>query len=291
MTEKHGPARLKKLYDTAQTELAEKLRRIPGGMKGSFTAHQHRMALGQIQQGQKIIAQNMAGEVGVLSKQAQVDSLRGLASSIHELDSVYTGAEVPLPIDEAARFWGVIDKRRTSLMKAHEASMSAYGDRLVGKMEEQLALSLIQGETMPKMVARVQEVAANEWWQAERIVRTECAWASNATQVDGIEEVAREVDDMYIRWAEYVDDTFEPLDDRVGVDSIAMHGQVVRPGGLFIMPATTEDGQDVPDALIGRGWNFPPDRPNDRAVVSAWRPNWGGVAWLYDNGMRDFLSR
>lgn len=291
LAERHGPARLKKMYDKAQGELVDKLRRIRPGREGSFTVQQQRTTLAQVKQGQALLSRRMAGAVGDISKQAQVESLRGLGESIGKLEKIYTGAEITLPIDEAARFWGIIDQRRTSLMKAHEASMDAYGTRLVGKVEEQLGLSLVQQETMVKAVDRVQDVLENEWWQAERIVRTECAWASNATAVDGMREISKEVDDLYVRWNEFVDDDFEPLDDRVGLDSIAMHGQVARPGGYFTMPDMTPGGEDVPESLVGRTWAFPPDRPNDRASVSPWRPAWGGVAWLYDGGDRDFLSR
>jgi hypothetical protein len=278
-------SQLKGLYDTAQDELHAKLQRTTPGRKEDFTAHQQRIVLAQVRQGQAVLSRRMAGEQGDLTRQAQVDSLRGLGSMIGKLEQKFTGADVPLPIDEAARFWGVVDKRRTSLLQQHKTSMASYGKRVVGAVEQNLALSLVQQETTEEAIDRVRKVAGNEWWQAERIVRTETAWAMNATHADGIAEIAEEVDDMYMRWTEHVTDDGEPMDNRVGADSIAMHGQVTRPGGLFTMP----DEEGVSDSLVGMRWAFPPNRPNDRAVLSPWRPDWGGLAWTFNGRRRRYL--
>jgi hypothetical protein len=129
-------------------------------------------------------------------------------------------------------------------------------------------------------------------WQAERIVRTECAWAFNATHADGIADAARELPDMMMRWTEQCDDASgAPLDDRVGVDSIALHGQLAKPGGVFTMPPTSlvpdKSGKtDVPLGLVGMMWAHPPNRPNDRAVLAPWRPHWGVPGWTWDGSGR-----
>jgi hypothetical protein len=82
------------------------------------------------------------------------------------------------------------------------------------------------------------------------------------------------------RWTELVDDaTGRPLDNRVAADSLAMHGQVAPPGGSFLMPAAG-------GALAGQSWTHPPNRPNDRAVLTPWMPTWGVPAWQFRNGRR-----
>jgi hypothetical protein len=282
LAEGRGVSRLKRLYDRAQDELEVKLRRVPAGRKDEFTAHQHRVMLAQARQGQMVIARAMAGESVELSREAQVESLRGLGGWIGRMEKEYVGAAPTLPIDEAARFWGVIDKRRTSLIRAHEASMASYGARVTKSIEEGLGLSLATGETTEQAVDRVRAAANNEWWQAERIVRTEQAWAFNATAADGIAEIAEDVEDLYMRWTEHVTDEGEPMDDRVGEDSVVMHGQVARPGGLFTMPRD----ERVSESMWGERWSFPPNRPNDRATLLAWRPSWGGLAWELRRGRR-----
>jgi hypothetical protein len=282
IVEDRGVDRIKRLYDKAQDELNAKLRRITPARRDTFTAYQHRIVLAQVQQAQTQIARKLAGEAGAVSREAQVESLRGLTDQIGKLEKTYTGADIVLPIDEAARFYGVVDQRRTSLLKQHEESMASYGARVVGKVEEQLALSLATGETADAAIDRVQQTTDREWWQAERIVRTETAWAFNATHADGVAELASEIPDIYMRWVEHVTDDGEPMDNRVGADSIAMHGQIIRPGGMFVMPPDPE----VSTSMWGQRWAFPPNRPNDRAVLSSWRPHWGGLAWEWKGGRR-----
>lgn len=292
VAERRGVGRMKKLYDAAQEDMARKMAATAKRLSGdSFTMHAQRVVMAQLKEGQTIIMGKMAGELDDHAREAQVESLRSLSDDVRQLEGHYTGAAPPLAIDEAARFAGVIDKRKTSLMRQHKESMAYYGADIVSKVEEQLALSVLQAETPHAAIDRVLEVADGEWYQGERIVRTETSWATNATKLDGVQEIIEELPDMMIRWTEHVTDEFEPMDDRVGVDSIAMHGQVIQPGGYFVMPDATEDGDEVSDSLVGNVWQFPPDRPNDRAVIAPWRQHWGGMAWRYSGGGRIFLSR
>jgi hypothetical protein len=97
-----------------------------------------------------------------------------------------------------------------------------------------------------------------------------------------------------MRWEEHCLPTGEPLDDRVAVDSLALHGQLADAAGFFTMPATApvadKKGQTmVPAALVGLQWEFPPNRPNDRAVLSPWMSGWGVPAWEWVGGRRSWL--
>ena len=294
LADRHGVANLKKLYDDAQAELERRLHEVARRYGNSFTAHQHRVFLAQIRQGQSVIARRLAGALGDVSREAQVDSLRGLISDMTRLERKFTGAAVALPVEEASRFRGVIDGRRQSLLRAHEASMANYGAAVVASTEDALGLSLATGENASEAIDRVMDVTTGEWWQAERIVRTEVLGAFNATYYDGLAATAEEIPDIMMRWVEHVDDTtYTPLDDRVGDDSVALHGQVAPVGGVFTFPETMPGGGPVNPKTLERmqrdypgGWMFPPNRPNDRATLSAWRPHWGVSAWRCVDGQR-----
>lgn len=283
-------ARLKRLYDAAQDELVAKLRKLASG--DSMTGLQLRSLLAQVRRGQAQIAKVMVGALGEESLKAQRAGLSALLSDIAKLERQFTGAQVALPVAEAARFAGVVDTLRTSLMRAHAASMARYGSHLVEQMEGALGQALLTGETGHQATDRVARVAQVEWWRAARIVRTELSWASAATAVAGARESAKEMPDLRLRWSEHVDDeSYAPLDDRVAVDSIALHGQVARPGEPFVMPpsAPAPDARgetEVPAALVGQTWTHPPDRPNDRAVLAPWRPHWGVPGWTWRDGQR-----
>lgn len=281
LTEQRGVGRVKRLYDAAQLDLAGRLGRNLGRGDDSFTAHQQRLAMVQIVDAQSDLAAQMAAELGDAARDTSVDTLRQLGEDLTRLQRAYGDPRQVLPIEEAARFWGVIDGRKTSLLRQHAASMSEYGADLVGTMEEQIGLGRATGQNTSQIIDRVLGVADMEWWKGERIVRTELSWAANATHSDGLGECKEALPDLKQRWLEHCTDGSPPIpmDDRVGDDSIAMHGQVVEPGSFFVMPPESPMGKPVSRSLVGKTWSFPPNRPNDRATLSPWRPDWGIPAW------------
>lgn len=293
LADRYAPQQLRRLYREAQAELEAKLRAaIRGGKGATFTAHQQRMALAMVRDAQARIAARLAGAMGSVTEEVRRDAVRGIASQIVELEKRYTGAEVVLPIEEAARFRGIVDARRTSMIRMHRASFARYGAEVTGAIEDGLAQSLVQGETPAAAIDRVQAASEGEWWQAERIVRTETAMAYNFAHADAIAEAAEELPDLMMRWSEHVDpETGEPLDDRVSVDSLAMDSQIASPGELFTMPPTSrvpdaKGRTKVPEALVGETWEAPPNRPNDRSVLVPFSPRWGVPGWRWSNGRR-----
>lgn len=280
---------LKDLFDAAQAELERKLMVLARKSGNKFTAHSYRMLLAQVRQSQLLLARQLVGGLDEVTRTAQVEGLRSLIQDINKLETHFTGAEVPLPIEEAGRFRGVIDGRRESLLRGSEKSVAKYTSKLVTQMEDDISLAMMTGDDMASAVGRVMNTAQNQWWQAERIVRTEVIGAYNAAQHDGIMETQSQIPDIMMRWTENVDDlSYTPLDDRVSEDSIAMHGQVAPAGGFFYFPNTMPGGGPLtPDIarFTGQSWTFPPMRPNDRAALMPWRSHWGIPAWKWQ-GMR-----
>lgn len=292
-----GAGKMKQLYEEAADNVMGRIRRAVGTGKGTtFTVHQQRMALVQLRQGTAVMAKKLAGDLRPLSKKAQEESLKGLAKDVNLLSKAFTGSELTLPIEEAATFAGVINGRASALLRMHSTSMQRYGASIVGRVEQQLALNLLQGKSPHEVYEEVAQTIDGEWWQGERIVRTELAYAFNATHADGIAESAQEIPELRQRWEEHCNELGQPLDNRVAVDSIAMHGQVSSAGGEFFMPddapfPDAKGNTQVPAALVGLSWDFPPNRPNDRAVLSPWMPDWGVPGWEYRAGSRFWLVR
>lgn len=290
-------AKMKKVYDEAQGHVLAKIRAgVKGGRKDSFTVHQSRIVLAQLRQGQVIVAKRMSGDMEPLTKKAQETSLNGLIEDVTKLHKHFTGAEITLPIEEASIFADVIEGREASLLEMSVGSMQRYGVSIIEKVQKELALNLLEGKSQSDTYEDVAELIDGEWWQGERIVRTEMAYAFNATHADGIEESSKEIPELMQRWEEHCDESGAPLDNRVGVDSIAMHGQVARAGEAFFMPddapfADAKGRTEVPDSLVGLSWDFPPNRPNDRAVLAPWMEDWGVPGWEYKGGRRVWLVR
>lgn len=129
-------------------------------------------------------------------------------------------------------------------------------------------------------VARLIDTAASTFldqdWRVKRLVVTEAAWAFNGSQERALEEVAPQFPGIRMRWTELINDlTGAPLDNRVAKDSMAMHGQAVLPGSLFVMPNTDL----APKLMVGKSWRHPPNRPHDRAILVPWLPSFGVPAW------------
>jgi hypothetical protein len=292
----NAASKMKSLYEEANGSLVMKLAKtIKTGRGDSFSAYQMRVAQAQLREGQALISQRLAGSMTPLTKNAQEQALKGLVNDVRKLHKKFTGGEIVLPVEEASVFAGVVQRRASTLLRANQTSFSRYGVNVVEKVEKQMAVSMLKGETPSDVVDTIAETIGGEWWQGDRIVRTEMAYAYNSTHRDGIAESAEDMPGLMMRWEEHCDDGGSPLDDRVGVDSIAMHGQVAKPGDLFIMPATApfpdEKGRTaVPEALVGRSWSFPPNRPHDRAVISPWMADWGVPGWIYEGGRRKWLN-
>jgi hypothetical protein len=272
-----GPVR--QLYQGMLADLEKRLRTTPAG---TMTHMQVRGMLAQVKIGLSGVLRQMAGRLGDAAYQVGIASARSMLQDVAKLEKIYTGALMPLPVLEAARLHGLAKDEASSLLRVHKESMARYGVEVVQRMEMSLAGSLASGETQAKAIDRVMQVGDMEWWRAERIVRTELAYASSATARRATNEQAAELDgDLWCRWSEHVSDDGVKLDDRVGVDSEALNGQVAPPGGVFVQPPRAPDGEAVGDSLVGKEWAHPPNRPNDRAVLAPWRFHWGIPGWVW----------
>lgn len=156
-------------------------------------------------------------------------------------------------------------------------------EELVDQVQKSLAHDIAQG-----IVSRLKQVAINDVkgadilaeagaamedmrWKVERVVRTEAARAFNSTQQTAILLLSEEFPTMRKRWTELVDEaTGRPMDSRVAKDSMVLHGQIADASRPIIMPQDSR----APTDMVGKSWQFPPNRPNDRAVLVPWMPGW-----------------
>lgn len=321
VVDQRGARAVKRLYDEAAADLLRQIKQIAPGRQDSFDAHHKRMVLAQLRQGGALLARRLYGDLGDLSREAQVEAVRGLDEVIVKLEREYSGLTPVLPTADAVRFAEIVDAKRTSsllrqfpegtenrirrqeekrvtermpMRRRHAEAVGNLAARVIDDCEKQMAVSTLLNEPSAQTIDRIESVIHSKWSDAERIVRTESAWAAQGSARDAIEAAAEVLPQLRARWCEHVDEaTLTPLDNRVAVDSIAMHGQVAPPGGLFTMPATAPRGTlddpsnvQVPVKLVGRQWEHPPDRPLDRSVCAPWRKEWGLTGWQFEAGRR-----
>lgn len=219
------------------------------------------------------------------------ESLRGLGGFVERVN----GDAGSLNDDTVVR--SLVAHRRTLIEAARKQAMTRLAREVELKIKRRLHdVANTEGARVRDMVAAVNDELENQWWQVERIVRTESAVAYNVAQADGIKELARSVRGLKMRWTELIDDaTGQPFDNRVAVDSFAMHGQVAAIGGQFTMPPGLPRGSAVGHGkkasrgfqhMVGQSWAQPPNRPNDRAVLTPWLKAWGVPGWVFQNGRR-----
>jgi hypothetical protein len=290
LVERGSVERLRSLYTKATAEVMAKLEKLGPGAS-TFTANHLMRILAQLKAGQLYINDQLIGELTTATREAQVESLHSLVRGYKKLEHKFTGHDPLLPLEEASRFAGVVDKSRSSLLRQHQASVQRYGSQMVDRFQEEMAMSLATGETLDGANQRIHGVMKGEFWRAERVARTEAAYGANVAHSDGIKEIAREDPGVLQQWIEFCGEDGHPLDQRVDVDSIAMHGQLTTPGGLFTMPSrapfpNAKGETDVPPNLVGQSWRVPPCRPNGRETIQVWKKEWGTPGWFYRSGRR-----
>jgi hypothetical protein len=168
--------------------------------------------------------------------------------------------------------------RRAGLMRAVHARMMQAARRAVEALPADAPRATI--------ASAMAEAVRSNFWQVQRIAVTEAAFTYNEARKHALRQIHALDSRVMMRWTEHVDDaTGQPLDERVAVDSVLMHGQVAMPGEAFTMPPGSR-------MRAGQAWAHPPNRPNDRAVLQPWLAGQGVPGWHYQGGVRiDFPAQ
>lgn len=206
------------------------------------------------------------------------DSVRALDRLVGRLSG---GAAPP---DSDLRVQRVVDLRRAQVEGLRARTATHMASVLDARVRDHMTAAIPAALPARVAVERLGDTLDGSWWMVERVVRTETAFAYNAAADAAIGELAATGRrGMLKRWTELVDDaTGRPIDNRVAPDSMAMHGQVTAPGAVFTMPSD----ERVSSKMYGRTWAYPPNRPNDRAVVIPWMPGWDIPGWRLVGGRR-----
>lgn len=216
--------------------------------------------------------------------QTLTEGVRALARFMHHM------GDIPGPLTNEAMVQGIVDTHRLHLAEMRFRSAASLAPTIDERVQKAIAKAQLEADvvTIADIQVAVGDVAEHSWGVVQRVVRTETAHAFNTAQVEGILLLEDEYPDIMKRWTELVDDaTGKPMDNRVGDDSIALHGQLARPSALFTM----HPHKKAPATMLGNSWEYPPNRPNDRAVCTPWRPAWGQRGWVWQGGRRVYLGR
>jgi hypothetical protein len=298
LTRERGVRPMQKLIESAAAEMQRKVSRLAPDDE-TFTAVQQRAILAQYRAMLLDLQPRMTRVLGEASREAQVESIRSMVKTLSLAELEFEGVTTPLPLTQAARMAGIIDKDRASLLRQHDVSVRTYGIDSITQAERYLGQSFATQRSYSETVAGLFDMVDQSRYRAERIVRTETSFAWSAAHASALDEASDIVPGLFRRWVEYVDDfTGAPLDGRVANDSLVLHGQVcftptnatmearstflVGGTGGFEMPRDNS----VNAKLWGKRYAHPPNRPNDRSRIVGWKVDWPVPAYMVVNGQR-----
>lgn len=264
LVEQRGVRRLGKVYAESRAELRDRLAQLEREGRGqSFSAHHMRIMLLQSQHAVRYLEDRLGRELEGSGRLVASTAPRGMYRTVQALEQHFSGHSPVAQVEQAALFQRVYKGVEPSLMDRFRRSKRLYGPPVVAKIRLELAKGLVQGKTVDDMVSAVAGTGGifdGQRWRAERIVRTELAWAHNHTQFQTMRALRDSGGPTHKK-------LLETFDDRTGNDSKILHGQIRRIDEPFVYdPPPGERG--YPPFQVG------PGRPNDRSVTVPWRPEW-----------------
>lgn len=257
-----GIRKVRSLYDASRDELEERLADLKRKRKGStFTAHHLREVLLQVNDGLRQFQPKLHESLKDDGATAANLSHRHMASAVKRLERHYSGTEPVLRVEQAAVFTKTYKGIEPSLLDRYHKLVGNYPATTIQRCRRDLAMSLVQNETVDQAVDRIAArggLFARERWRAERIVRTEMSYAYGVANQHFMREMGEEVPGLMKRLV-------ATFDERTGDDSKKLNGQVKPIDEPFIWKKQTKLGIEIVEYMQ------PPNRPNDREISVPWR--------------------
>lgn len=268
-----GLSDLTEILDKAEVELTRELARWKALGKGDerFTPQLYRQALTQIRGTLSHIRGPIAEKIasvlrhgGIVAGKLAADHL---IREIETFSQYFDGSIRPIPLNQAKL---LAEAKRTQIPK-FKTSAARYAGQVGRDIQKQLAIGVVKGETIDKLVKRLAKhggprsapsdpKAKAEYiaeglftryrYYAERLARTEIVNAYNSTALEGMEELEKEDPGYYKRWD-------AALDKRT-----------------CLVCAELDDLVRPLDKDFSYGVSQPPAHPNCRCAQVIWRKEW-----------------
>lgn len=259
--------RLLRIFRNVRQQLQDRLLTIP---EGTFTEQQLNVTLVQITAAIEAIKRKLKGE---MVDSAEILSVRGVEDLVREIERFskkFEGSIQPINIDVAR----IASDSQTFLVNKYDASLDAYGEDLRSQITQNIMNAMIMRDTSQRtvsgLVADVGRFFVGEEWKLNRIVRTEMHNIYNYSKMNGMLNVQETT------LPDLKKSLMHPMDKRTGADSkkLARENPVVDIDEPFRFKWK---GQE-------RVFMFPPDRPNDRAILVPFRETWERRAATFTPG-------
>lgn len=265
-----GVGGLLSLYKEARADLHDRLRRAAGGPRSErATAVQLRAMIAQADGVLEVLGGRVERHLADVGKTAAQLGARHAVDEYKALERHFTGTTPVLDLERSAAMRGLVSDAESSLLRRYHLVSRTWSLGAISAMEQRLSVGVLAGKPVEEMIDDVMSaggVLDGERYKAERIVRTEAAFAHGRVKFEAMRATARELGDD--RLQKRLISTF---DDRTGDDSFLLHGQTVPIDEPFRWKHRVGGSWKVTEYM------HPPNRPNDREVVIPWDPSWEDV--------------
>lgn len=265
--EKNGVKGLERLYKEARGEILARLLRIGKG-KDTVEGLTLRTMQKQIDDALMLLGKNIEVHLKDIGKTtAELGARQGI-DEYRKLHEYFTGTLPIVNLDVPARMRGLVKGVESSLLRRHSIQAKTWTAGAVQAMEQRLSLAAAARRPLEETIDDLMGTPGMDGlrYRAERIVRTEGAYAHGSAKQAAIEETSKELEIVLFKRL------IETFDDRTGDDSFLVHGQTVPADQPF------EWKHKVRGKWLVTKYMHPPNRPNDRAVVIPWDPEWEETA-------------
>ena len=266
LVELGGVRKIRQQYEAVRAELEAELAAMRrAGTDTTFTAFHLRQILLQVRDGLRVFQGKLAGQLDDGGLAAATLAQRHTVGAIKAFERRFAGTSPVLRLEEASVFARVYRDVEPTLLHRYHRLVGNYPMATLERVRRDLALSMVKGEGVHQAVNRIVAkggVFDRDRYRAERIVRTEGAYAYGATGQRNLTEVAQQVPRLMKRLV-------ATRDVREGEDSKQLDGQTVAWNEPFVWNKPVRGG-----GVEVVYYMHPPNRPHDREVVVPWRADY-----------------
>ena len=264
-----GVRKVRSIYETVRAELEAELAGLRrAGKDQSFTAFHLRQVLLQVRDGLKAFQTGLATQLDNNGLATATLAQRHVIGAIKAFEKRFAGVEPVLRLEEAGVFARVYEGIHPTLLHRYHRLAGNYPMATLERVRNQLALSMIKGDSVDQTVSRIAAKGGlfdRERYRAERIVRTEGAYAYGITNQRSLHEVSAEVPGLMKKLV-------ATFDQRTGKDSKELNGQTVPFDHPFVWMKPVKGG-----GVERVEYLQPPNRSNDREISVPWRQDYHGA--------------
>jgi len=249
--------KLLRVFRNVRQKLQDRLLTIPDG---TFSEQQLNVTLIQVTAAIEAIKKKLKGEMVSSSEIMAIRGIEDLGREISRFSKKFEGSVQPINMNVAK----LASDSQTFLVNKYDASLDAYGEDLRSQITQNIMNAMIMRDsnsrTVSGLVSDVGRFFVGEEWKLNRIVRTEMHNIYNYSKMNAMADVQENtIPDLK-------KSLMHPMDTRTGKDSIqlARENPVVDINEPFRFNYKGKE----------RVFQFPPDRPNDRAILVPFREAW-----------------